>query len=222
MGTVVVVTDPIMTTDYLDRCRVCRGLVHAPFTLCFCCHTLLGQLQMPLVPIVTMVEYCTGDRMHRRLRGYKDAPVSEARDQYRDQLAAMASRWVHSQGRLFGSRPGSAWNTVVTVPSSHRPAGCPVDAIVARVPELGAVHRPLLTRGTGTTDHLQSDRSGFEMAPGIDRRQVRGLRVLVFDDSVVTGARAQSAAAALRLAGAQVVGVLALGRVMQPLVSRTG
>jgi adenine/guanine phosphoribosyltransferase-like PRPP-binding protein len=38
------------------------------------------------------------------------------------------------------------------------------------------------------------------------------LTVLVVDDSVVTGARAQSAAAALRLAGAEVVGVVVLGR----------
>ena len=196
--------------------------MHRSFTLCFCCHTLLGQLRMPLVPIVTMVEYCIGDRMHRRLRGYKDAPVSEARDRYRDQLAAMAGRWVRGHGPLFGSCREPAWNTLVTVPSSHRPAGSPVDAIVVRVPELRGAYRPLLARGGGTTGHLLSDRSGFEMAPGIDRRQVRGLRVLVFDDSVVTGARAQSAAAALRLGGAQVVGVLALGRAMQPLASRTG
>jgi orotate phosphoribosyltransferase len=34
----------------------------------------------------------------------------------------------------------------------------------------------------------------------------------VFDDSITTGSRAQSAAAALRMAGAQVVGILAVGR----------
>jgi predicted amidophosphoribosyltransferase len=37
------------------------------------------------------------------------------------------------------------------------------------------------------------------------------------DDTIITGARAQSAAAALRLHGAEVIGVLALGRVLPPV-----
>jgi orotate phosphoribosyltransferase len=36
----------------------------------------------------------------------------------------------------------------------------------------------------------------------------------VVEDSTITGARAQSAAAALRLAGARVVGVVAISRVV--------
>ena len=51
----------------------------------------------------------------------------------------------------------------------------------------------------------------------MDRAGLAGLPVLVFDDSVTTGARAQSAAAALRLAGARVVGILAVGRALAPI-----
>jgi adenine/guanine phosphoribosyltransferase-like PRPP-binding protein len=40
--------------------------------------------------------------------------------------------------------------------------------------------------------------------------------VLVFDDSVTTGARSQSAAAALRMSGAHVVGILVVGRAHPP------
>jgi phosphoribosylpyrophosphate synthetase len=45
---------------------------------------------------------------------------------------------------------------------------------------------------------------------------VRGRRVLVVDDTWVTGARARSAAAALALAGAQVVAALVIGRAVDP------
>ena len=38
--------------------------------------------------------------------------------------------------------------------------------------------------------------------------------VLVVDDTLITGSRAQSAAATLRIHGAHVVGILVLGRVV--------
>ena len=47
------------------------------------------------------------------------------------------------------------------------------------------------------------------------RRLVRGARVLLLDDTYVSGARSQSAAAALRLAGAVPV-IVPLGRVLRP------
>lgn len=198
------------------RCRICSGQLSRSFALCYCCDTLVGQLQMPLVPVVAMVEYRLGDPLHHRLRGYKDAPVAEVRDRYRDELVTMATRWLHHHHRQLGRRFGSDWDAVATVPSSRRPGRAPADVIVTRVPVLGALHRPLLIRGRGCTDHLRADRLGFELAPGVDHRQLRTLRVLLVDDSVVTGARAQSAAASLRLGGAQVVGVLALGRAVRP------
>jgi predicted amidophosphoribosyltransferase len=101
---------------------------------------------------------------------------------------------------------------VVPVPSSHRPAGAPVEAVLRHIPHLADSVEHLLVRGSAPTGHLLSDRLGFRLAPGADRVRLRALKVLVFDDSLVTGARAQSAAAALRLAGSQVVGVLAIGR----------
>jgi predicted amidophosphoribosyltransferase len=69
-------------------------------------------------------------------------------------------------------------------------------------------------RGPEATGHLRAARRGFEVPSSVDKESLRRRRVLVFDDSITTGARAQSAAAALRMAGADVVGVVAVGRVV--------
>jgi adenine/guanine phosphoribosyltransferase-like PRPP-binding protein len=53
--------------------------------------------------------------------------------------------------------------------------------------------------------------TGFVAAP-----DVRGARILLVDDTFTTGARAQSAASALQLAGARVIAVMPIGRVIDP------
>jgi predicted amidophosphoribosyltransferase len=171
---------------------------------------------MPLVPVVAMAEYRLGDQLHRRLRGYKDAPVCDARLRYQDQLCSLAARWLHDHGPTLPVRFGTGWDAVVAVPSSSRPAGAPAETLLRRIPGVGGSLEHLLVRGSAPTGHLRADRLGFALAPGTDRGRLRSLRILVFDDSVVTGARAQSAAAALRLAGSPVAGVLAIGRAVGP------
>jgi len=195
-------------------CRVCDGPSRGPFAVCFCCRALVRQLRMPLVPVVAMTDYRVGDEMHRRLRGYKDAPVTEVRRRCTALLAAQAAGWLGADAARLRRRFGSAWDVVATVPSSRRPAGAPVDAVVSRVPQLGRLHRTLLVRGPAPTGHLVADRRGFALDGRVDRGWLRERRILVVEDSTITGARAQSAAAALRLAGARVVGVVAIGRVV--------
>jgi predicted amidophosphoribosyltransferase len=204
------------------HCRVCDAPTAASFALCFCCATLVRQLQMPLVPLVAVADYRMGDVMHRRLRGYKDAPVAEVRAACTDRLASMLETWLlGDRGGLYAAAVGE-WDTVTTVPSSSRPTGAPVEAIVGAVPSLARRHRPLLVRGPAPTGHLLAARRGFSLPAGMgDRHRLRARRVVVVDDSVVTGARAQSAAAALRLGGAEVVGVVALGRLVPAHRSRS-
>jgi hypothetical protein len=73
-----------------------------------------------------------------------------------------------------------------------------------------------LLRGPGGLDHLHPSRSGFVVDPRVDRATLGRHSALVVDDSYTTGARAQSAATALRLAGMRVGAILALGRVVAP------
>jgi hypothetical protein len=174
---------------------------------------LAGQLGLPLVRLTAVVTYRLGDRTHRLLRGYKDDPVGDSRVAYRGELASLLGAWLASSGAAFATG-GGPWTVVTGVPSTCRPGRAPVEDLIEAVPDLAAGHRRLLGRGTGTLDHLVADRSGFAVAAGVERAWLARQRVLVVDDSTVTGARAQSAAAALRLAGAQVAGVLAVGRAL--------
>jgi orotate phosphoribosyltransferase-like protein len=49
-----------------------------------------------------------------------------------------------------------------------------------------------------------------------DHASVRGARIVLLDDTYVSGARAQSAAAALRHAGARSTVIIPVGRVLRP------
>ena len=199
-------------------CGLCGRAVHRHPPVCFCCRLVTRQLGLPLVPSVVLREYRVGDRDHRRLRGYKDGSTAEARAQYRCELVEDLAVWTTEHRRELLDRWGP-WSVVTTVPSTRRPGPAPAEALVDGVPSLADLHLRLLERGRGPLDHLQAARDGFVPLTGVDRAGLAGLPVLVFDDSVTTGARAQSAAAALRLAGARVVGILAVGRALAPLAT---
>ena len=177
------------------------------------------QLGLPLVPTVAMAEYRVGDTLHGRLRGYKDAPEAGVRERPPGRPGPGPG------GLAVGRHPrrvASATGTVVApVPSTRRPGAPPAGALLDGVPALGGHRLDLLGRGRRAADHLDARRDGFALLPGVDRAGLAGLPVLLFDDSVTTGARSQSAAAALRLAGARVVGVLAVGRALSVPPPRT-
>jgi hypothetical protein len=198
---------------------VCGGAVHGRPPVCFCCRLVARQLGLPLVPLVVLGEYRVGDADHRRLRGYKDAPTAAARERFGSELVDDLTDWLAANGRNLARRLG-AWSVVTTVPSTRRPGPAPVEGLIDRVPHLAERHLRLLGRGGGAIDHLVAARDGFVPLEGIDRRGLEGLPVLIVDDSVTTGARAQSAAAALRLSGARVVGILAFGRALAPTCDR--
>ena len=196
-------------------CAVCgRTIVGGPH-VCFCCRLVARQLGLPLAPVVVTKEYRVGDADHRSLRGYKDSPVSAVRAGCRDAIVSELTTWLCGHGGVLADRLGP-WSVVATVPSTRRSDAVPAGVLVDGVPALAERHVHLLGRGSGEVDHLSAARDGFAVLPGVDLAALRRTAVLVFDDTVTTGARAQSAAAALRLAGARVVGILAVGRALAP------
>lgn len=201
------------------RCPVCERPARGEFALCYCCGVVVRQLHLPLVPLCAVAQYRVGDALHRRLRGYKDAREASVRRDHRRRLVRMLECWLAGHRSPRSSRcpdPGEVrWDTVTTVPSTRpdRPVpGLTVESLVAGVPGLARCQVPLLERGPDPADHLRAGRRVFTVAAAVDREWLAHRRILVVDDTVTTGARAQSAAAALRLAGGRVVGVVAIGR----------
>jgi phosphoribosylpyrophosphate synthetase len=107
------------------------------------------------------------------------------------------------------------------VPSTRRPTGSPLGAVpgvaVAACAPLGAAEwlPTALVRAVAPIGHMAPDASAFRVRESL-RGQLEGRRVLLLDDTYVSGARSQSAAAALRIAGARSVVILVLGRVLRP------
>lgn len=207
---------PPVTPSGFGVCRFCRGPTQPDYERCFCCATVAAHLGMPVVPVVSMTTYQLGDEMHRTLRRYKDDPSASTRRRAADRCATLLAAFVDGHRPGIEALSGGPWDTVVTVPSSTRPGRSPVDDVVTAVPSLAVDHRHLLVRGPGRLEHLHPSRSGFAVDPRLDLASLVRHRALVVDDSYTTGARAQSAATALRLVGMRVGAILALGRVVAP------
>ena len=126
-------------------------------------------------------------------------------------------------GRCMRRAAGSSGRPSATVPSVRgrgargpdRRAGFrvphPFDAVVDATRAFVAVPRLHLLAGTAPVGHLRPAPGAYEVAG-----HPAGRRVLVLDDTWTTGAHARSAAAALIRAGAEVAGILVVGRVVDP------
>ncbi|HXW32013.1 MAG TPA: hypothetical protein VEJ21_02895 [Acidimicrobiales bacterium] len=206
-----------------DVCRRCRGPVRHWAAECFCCSVvgrLLGQ-RPGQGPVVVPVAACRpGDGLHSALRRYKDAPSVAARRHYVALLAERMEQFLSAHLGCLWSATGG-WDALAVVPSSTRaPVGRsavhPLEAVLCRVPSLAGTPLLALARGTAAVGHLAPDRGAF-LAPSA----MGGRRVLVVDDTWVTGATARSAAACLAGSGMTVPGVLVLGRAVEPGAHRT-
>jgi hypothetical protein len=155
------------------------------------------------------------------LLGYKEAPVSEARQRFAPMAAALVGSFLEAHARCLDAAAGGALDLALPVPSTARPGGAPLEGVegLARIVCTGlpgARWSPeALTRSRAPVGHMRPDAGAFEV-PAAVRRSVRGRRTVLLDDTYVSGARAQSAAAGLRAAGARAVVIVALGRVLRP------
>ena len=195
-------------------CEVCRGPVRPGFARCYQCHrhALVGPalLADAVVPISYAIK---GTPFADHLWRYKSVPVPSS--------SALTPAWARE----------SVLALLLTFLTDHGPcvwqrAGMPPPGRLAVVPT-GAGRpgpHPLLRlvspylRLPGCSLALRPGRQGRDL--DLDRFQVlarpAGASVLLLDDTWVSGASAQSAAAALKLAGARHVAVVVLGRHVNP------
>ena len=189
-------------------CRVCHDLIPAGYSHCRHCRAVRGHADV-VVPISLCIR---GSALHAALRGYKDGTQQRVRELHAHRLAALVDEFldVH-EACLAAAVKVPGFNLVTVVPSSS-----PVrDELRPNLRRLAAGlasttssrHLRLLT-ATGAA----STTGGFHHRRYLASPDAAGQRILLLEDTWVTGGRAQSAAVALQAAGAAAVAVVAMGR----------
>ncbi|MHB1836552.1 MAG: hypothetical protein ACYCXW_16515 [Solirubrobacteraceae bacterium] len=186
-------------------CRICFNLTDG-WDRCYACAHGGRELDR-VVPISYSV---AGEQLHHALAGYKRAPAPVAGELALG-LAAVLWRWLQTHEQCVAQATGVTTFPLVTiVPSAdRRRAGAhPLHSIVGEL--LGVTrgrYRRLLERSA-----VEVEMHVFNPARYVAVDELGGEPVLLIDDTWTTGANAQSAAAALKAAGAGPVAAVVLGR----------
>jgi hypothetical protein len=187
-----------------DVCSVCFNLTDG-YGRCYACAHGERWLDA-MLPISYSVG---GEQLHYALAGYKRLPDPTAR-WFALGLAAVLWRHLAAHEKCLASAASvDAFAMVTTVPSSRRGgADEPLHRLVSEFlgPTRGRYAR-LLERSDAPADPHHFDPDRYESL-----RELHGRSVLLIDDTWTTGANAQSAAAALKGAGAGCVAAVVIGR----------
>jgi predicted amidophosphoribosyltransferase len=223
LPTVEEYTDPYVSTytppaaTGAGVCEICHaatgtGSGGSRYRLCESCYRTTKQVSRPLRLVVPVSLYVGDEQLHTVLRGYKDSLDSEARARFRLQVAALLARFLRDHGDCIRRAAGRDWDTILIVPSSAGRAGThPLEVAVKMSRTQRRLYVPLLESTGVDVEHREADERAFRALPG-----AAGRRVLLVDNTFTTGARVQSAASALALAGADVVAAVVLGRFVRP------
>ncbi len=179
-------------------CDICHSSSLRGYPTCHRCSAARGMDPPEVLPITLSVH---GELMHEHLRAYKDSPSHSVQARMSVRLAALLAVFIAHHERCIGQ-----WDYVTCVPSPRRVALAPV---VTRVHALHGRYRQVLAMEKGNCER-ELDRERLRLTAG-----VQGDRVLLLDDTFTTGASLFSASAALRHAGAEVVGPVVIGRHVQ-------
>jgi hypothetical protein len=191
-------------------CRICRSGPGSGYDLCHSCNLTTRQVSRPITKVVPISLYTLSSQYWNILRYYKDGSDIQ-RSTFTLILAATISRFTTLHWECISGLLGDEPSGVTVVPSTRGRLGeHPLAMVVRRSGLLRGLYEPMLMRGPGIITHRQASDDGF-----IVTANVRGKRILLIEDTFTSGARTQSAASALQLAGASTAVVVA-GRVISP------
>lgn len=219
MATAAEITDPhLWTYTRVPRagtgvCDICHGAPRTGFSRCWSCAQTVGQVEHPVELVVPISLSELQGQLHHVLRSYKleSYPVV-TKEQFQRQVSALLARFLSQHRDCIRNAAGEDWDCITIVPSSQgRPGPHPLETAIHRFAYLRDQYRPMLQSGSDTTDHNMASDAGYAVVGPVSEA-----RVLLVDDTFTSGARAQSAASALRLAGATVVAMVPIGRVINP------
>lgn len=188
-------------------CPVCLTFLGEGYENCVSCDRVPHHADV-VVPISYSVHF---EQLHTALAKYKRDPVESVARRFEIELAAVLWRFLRDHEACVARAAGvEAFDRVTTVPSGDvdRDETHPLRRIVA------TLVRPTSSRFVRAL--LRSDREVAERAVDVGKytvvSPVAGSSCLLVDDTWTTGASVQSAAGALKTAGASSVGVVVIGR----------
>ena len=188
------------------RCRACRGPARPGYVRCFQCELHAQSAPGLLADAVAPVAYAVkGSPLARDLWLYKAGrPGSGAAG---SRLLLLLLAFLHDHGSRVWRQAGMAVPThACVVPSGRgRPGRHPLRALAGDCLALPWTELGAAPGGDAWARDLDPGR--FRA-----RRPLTGAAVLLVDDTWTTGSTAQSAAIALKLAGARSVAAVVLGR----------
>ena len=195
-------------------CDVCHSVVYDGWETCYVCNQAgraLGSLALDAVSFVTLAP--VGEQMARDLFTYKRPSVPAGIRRTRTVLlAATLWRWLSKHEACLANASGlqsDRFDIITSVPStSGRSGSHPVTAIVSGIVAGTAErYREVLRLNRDDVPTREVSRDRF-----VATTDLSGQAVLLIDDTWTTGAKMQSACAALKLGGATRVGGVAIGR----------
>jgi predicted amidophosphoribosyltransferase len=189
-----------------DVCRRCFNLTDG-FDRCYACLKAPGWLDA-MAPISYSVAH---EQLHHVLASYKRSSGKVAR-RHCVELAAVLWRHLAQHERCVARAAGTPrFDVITTIPSSDRERDetHPLHHIVA---ELVQPARPRHARLLMRSPHDHPLPHVFSAQKYEPTSDLSGQAVLLIDDTWTTGANAQSAAAALKAAGARCVAAIVIGR----------
>ncbi len=193
----------------LETCSVCTTPVDG-YPLCYKCN---GDRQIGIADLVVPLAYgISGMQSGKMLRHYKDDYSKEVRDSHTSIIGKALFLGIALHQKCIARTVGLDIGVRLTIPSLKGRDGIhPFEKIAS---DMNAVHAaPHLVASAGATSARDVDGTKFQLdLPS----QVAGQHVLLLDDTWTTGSRTQSAALAVRAAGATAVSVLVVGRWLEP------
>ena len=191
-------------------CTVCHTTCGTTWSRCYQCYQAADALAAVADAVSFVALAVKGEQLARELWLYKSG-APNVRERPTIGLAAVFWRWLVDHESCLASAAGIARFTIVTsVPSTSGRTDHPLQHM------LGQIVTPTASR-YATLLECNPELADGSRTPEDRRFQpvvriYEGAAVLLVDDTWTTGSHAQSAASALRQAGAGCVGVVALGR----------
>jgi hypothetical protein len=191
-------------------CYVCRGPAGAEWSRCYTCEQHLRTAQAGVADAVVPISYAIKGQQHAHaLAAYKSAFPSG--DVQTNLLTLLLVFLKDHQACIAKAAHADHWTHVAVVPSTKgRPGEHPLRALIGdRLPVPW-------TRLIANTEISPDLRAFHPERFAAAANNLTGTTILLLDDTWTTGARVQSAAYALKRAGAVRVAAVVLGRHVNP------